>query len=59
MSRAAERLRRMRTERCPLDLAHGGPLLTLTIAISEGAISLRWVKLGAGHVYRCRLYYYS
>lgn len=59
MSRAAERLKKMRTESCPLDLAYGGLPLTLTIAISEGAISLGWVKLGVGHVYRCRLYYYS
>lgn len=40
MSRAAERLKNMRTERCPLDLAVWGPLLTLTAAVSEGGIQL-------------------
>lgn len=48
MSRAAERLTKMRTKRCPLYLAMWRLLLTLTGAVSEGGISLGWVKLGLG-----------
>lgn len=47
MSRAAERLK-VRTERCPLDLAVWGPLLTLTIAVSDGGINLGWLSWGVG-----------
>lgn len=40
MSRAAERFRKMWTERCPLDLAMCGPLVTLTGLVSEGGSQL-------------------
>lgn len=42
MSRAAERWRKMRTERCLLDLTTWGPLVTLTGAVSEGGKSAEW-----------------
>ena len=49
MPQAVERLRKMRAERCPLDLAMCGPPLTLTGTLSGVEVSLGWGKLGRAH----------
>ena len=54
-SRDAERLRKTRTERCPLDLAMWEPPLTLTGALSGWKSA--WAKRRRAHT-QYRFYYY-